>query len=104
MTDPFHHVPRKTFTAQEHAKIFAARGGRCHRCGRRLGPQDNWFLEHLIALENGGTNDPENMDVTCDWCFPEKNAEDHALAGHARRSYTKHNVPGRVRKSRSWRR
>lgn len=102
MSDPFRHEPRKRFTAQERAEIFALRGGRCHRCTRKLGPQDTWILEHLIALENGGTNDTENMEVTCSWCEPTKTAEDHAKAGHSRRAYTKHTVPGAFRRSKSW--
>ena len=101
--NPFQHVKRRIFTAQERAKVFADRAGHCHRCQRKLGPADKWILEHLIALENGGTNEPENLEVTCNWCEPEKTAEDHAKAGHARRSYTKHNVPSEFRRSRSWR-
>lgn len=102
MTSPFEHVKRKQFTAQERAAVFAKRNGKCHRCDRRLSPRDKWTLEHLIALENGGTNEPENLDVTCEWCEPEKTAEDHAAAGHARRAYTKHNVPSEFRRSKSW--
>jgi 5-methylcytosine-specific restriction endonuclease McrA len=104
VTNPFHHEPRKRFSAQERAEIFALRGGRCHRCTRTLGPQDSWILEHLIAFENGGTNDTTNMEVTCTWCEPEKTAEDHGKAGHSRRAYTKHVVPSEHRRSRSWRR
>lgn len=100
---PFVHEPRKRFTAQERARVFASCDGKCHRCGRKLSPRDDWTLEHLIALENGGTNDSANLTVTCEWCEPEKTAEDHEQAGHARRSYTKHVVPKRFRKSRAWR-
>lgn len=102
MTNPFRHEPRKRFTAQERAAVFAARGGRCHVCKRKLGPRDRWTLEHVIALENGGTNDHENMDVTCDWCEPDKTANDHEKAGHSRRVYTKHHVPKEFQRSRSW--
>jgi len=102
MTNPFEHVPRKTFTPQERARIFVARGGRCHRCTRKIQRGEDWTLEHLIALENGGTNDEENMTVTCDWCEPEKTAEDHSKAGHSRRVFTRHVVPGRFMKSRAW--
>jgi len=30
------------------------------------------------ALINGGANRENNLDITCDWCLPEKNAEDVA--------------------------
>jgi len=104
MTSPFKHEPRKRFTPQERAEVFAARGGKCHRCKRKLGPRDRWILEHVLALENGGTNDTANLDVTCTWCEPEKTAEDHAQAGHNRRTFTKHNVPAEFRRSKLWRR
>lgn len=103
MSNPFQHVARKRFSAQERAEVFALREGRCHRCTRQLGPRDDWTLEHVIALENGGTNDINNLDVTCEWCEPTKTAEDHSAAGHNRRVYTRHNVPSRFRRSRSWR-
>jgi 5-methylcytosine-specific restriction endonuclease McrA len=101
---PFTHEPRKRFTAQERARVFALRCGRCHRCTRKLGPADAWILEHLIALENGGTNDESNLEVTCTWCEPEKTAEDHQQAGHGRRMFTKHVVPSEFRRSRAWNR
>lgn len=103
MTNPFVHERRKIFTAQERAQVFALRNGCCHRCTRKLSVSDDWTLEHRIALENGGTNDINNMDVTCDWCEPEKTAEDHRAAGHSRRIYTRHVVPGRFRKAKGWR-
>ena len=102
MTNPFQHVKRKDFTPQERAQVFALRGGKCHRCERKLTARDRWILEHVIALENGGTNDLENMDVTCSWCEPDKTAEDHAKAGHSRRAYTRHVVPSEFRRSKSW--
>ena len=69
----FHTNPRKSLTDQQKAKLFLERGGRCHRCKRKLGPADVWIVEHVQALENGGTNDWENLTVTCAWCLPEKN-------------------------------
>lgn len=99
----FVHEPRKRFTPQERAEVFAMRDGRCHRCTRPIGPRDRWTLEHMIALENGGTNDPENLSVSCDWCEPEKTAEDHAKAGKSRRNYTRHAVHSDFRRSRAWR-
>lgn len=102
MNTPFHHNPRGSMTPQRRARVFAARNGQCHKCGRKLGPSDFWCVEHVIALECGGTDDETNLDVTCEWCLPDKNAEDHATAGHIRRSATKHTVPSAFRKRR-WR-
>lgn len=62
------------------ARVFLAKGGRCHRCSRLVQPSlgDKWTLEHLVAIINGGANAEANLDVTCSWCLPAKNAEDVA--------------------------
>lgn len=59
-------------------RVFQARKGICHRCGRKIGPADRWTLEHLIALILGGRNAEDNLGCTCEWCLPIKNAEDQA--------------------------
>lgn len=59
-------------------RVFASAQGKCHRCGRKIGPADRWTLEHLIALILGGRNAEENLGCTCEWCLPVKNAEDQA--------------------------
>jgi 5-methylcytosine-specific restriction endonuclease McrA len=96
---PWHHVPRKTLTPQQKAKLFHERGGRCHRCRRKLRSGDIWSVEHMFALENGGSNDRDNLDITCSWCKPKKDAADHATAAKSRHVATKHAVPSRERKS-----
>lgn len=99
MTHAFHTNPRKTLTDQQKAKLFLERGGRCHRCFRKLRPpRDVWIVEHLRALENGGANDWENLTITCAWCFPKKNKEDDAIAKKIRHVATKHIVPTKERK------
>lgn len=62
------------------ARVFAAKGGRCHRCSRLIDAAggEGWTCEHLIALINGGKNAESNLDITCSWCLPIKNAEDVA--------------------------
>ena len=86
MTDqhPWRHEPRNRLTDQQKAKLFLERGGRCHRCKRKLGPSDTWTDEHVIALENGGTNAWDNRDISCSWCKPLKDAEDHKKAAKGR--------------------
>lgn len=101
----FVHEPRKTFTDQERARAFANADGKCQDCGRKIRPGQDWDLDHRLALENGGTNDIENMQVLCEFCHTRKTGEDHATAGHSRRVYTKHVVPKSKRKSKwNWRR
>lgn len=62
--------------ARVRLRVWDAKGGRCHRCSRKIGVGEHWTLEHLKALINGGENRERNLDLTCDWCLPEKNAED----------------------------
>jgi len=56
-------------------------------------------VEHITALECGGSNDWDNLGITCSWCKPKKDAEDHAQAGKQRRAATKHLLPKSLRKS-----
>ena len=97
---PFDHHKRGAMTPQRRARIFAAHEGRCHMCLRRLGPGDDWDVDHVQALERGGDDDDANLAPICDWCHDTKTADDHAEAGKGRRRYTKHVVPQRFRKSR----
>lgn len=104
MTSPFHHHERGSMSPQRRAKIFAAAGGRCHKCSRKLGPADYWEAEHVASLATGGDDEDGNIRPICEWCLPEKNAEDAEARGHMRRSYTKHVVPSSLRrKGKGWR-
>ena len=57
-------------------RVFDEHDSRCHRCGRKIGAGERWTLEHIKALINGGGNRESNLAISCDWCLPEKNAED----------------------------
>lgn len=76
-------------------RVFDAKGGRCHRCGRKIAAGDRWTLEHLKAVINGGANRESNLDVTCDWCLPAKNAEDVAEKSKVYRTRAKHLLPAK---------
>ena len=93
--------PRKSLTDQQKAKLFLERGGRCHRCGRKLRAGDIWTDEHVLALENGGTNDWENRDITCSWCCKPKNAEDDKTAAKTRAVATRCIIPEACRQKSS---
>jgi hypothetical protein len=58
--------------------VFTAKDGKCHRCARKITAGEPWTCEHLIAIINGGPNRESNLDVTCGWCLPIKNAADVA--------------------------
>lgn len=101
MSNPFQHEPRN-MTPQRRAKLFALGGGKCACCTRKLGPADDWDIDHRIALANGGTDDDENMQVLCGWCHGAKTSEDVSEHARGRRAYTRHVVPSKLRRSKSW--
>lgn len=93
MTSPWTPTPRERLTDQEKARLFVERGCRCWKCLRPLRVGDIWIVAHLIALENGGDNDWNNLDIECNWCTPIVNAADHAKAAKSRHVRTYHVVP-----------
>lgn len=100
MTSPSTRTRRKRISAQDRARLFTERGGRCSICQRKLLPGDRWVLERIIALENGGSNGEDNLSVTCFWCAREKTADDHGKTAKSRRVRTQHVVPKAVRQPR----
>ena len=100
MTSPWEHEPRERLTDQQRAKLFMERDGKCHRCGTKVRGK-KWYDEHVIALENGGTNKWDNRDITCYLCFHPKNTEDHGKAAKSRAVATKHVIPRSQRKDRT---
>jgi 5-methylcytosine-specific restriction endonuclease McrA len=99
----FTHAKRGSMTPQRALRIFQAADGRCHICKRKLGPADDWEVEHVIALENGGTDDDANLAPACSWCHADKTTDDHAQAGHGRRMAVRAFVPKRYRQKRGFR-
>lgn len=71
-------------------RVFERAEGRCHRCERKIGAGEGWTLEHLLAISRGGENRENNLGVTCDWCLPQKNAEDVAAKAKIARVAKKH--------------
>lgn len=74
-------------------RVFERCGGKCHRCQRKIRPGEGWTLEHVVALINAGRNAEDNLDVTCDWCLPAKNAEDVAEKAKTYAVKSKHVLP-----------
>jgi len=99
----FLHAKRRSRTPRERAIIFAERGGVCHRCTRKLGPVDSWDIDHVMALECGGTDDDDNLAPICEWCHDtDKTPADHAQGAKIRSMATRHTVPSAHRRSKSW--
>ena len=99
----FTHQKRGSMTAQRALRIFQACEGRCHICKRKLGPADDYEIEHKVALCNGGTDDDANLAPACSWCHQEKTSDDVALASHGRKMAAKSFVPRRFKKKNGWR-
>lgn len=55
-----------THTGADIALLFKAQGGNCWWCGKPL--PDNYHVDHVIALNRGGTNDAKNLCLACPSC------------------------------------
>jgi 5-methylcytosine-specific restriction protein A len=42
-------------------RVFEAHNGKCHLTGRKIGPADQWDVDHVLALANGGENRESNL-------------------------------------------
>lgn len=84
-------------------RLFEAKDGRCHMCGRKISAGEYWVAEHLIALCNGGENRETNLGLTCRNCLPAKNAADAAEKSETAAIRRKHILPRSKPKSK-WKR
>lgn len=98
----FVHATRRSMTPLRALRIFEERGGRCYLCERKLTAADDWEVEHRIALENGGTDEDDNLFIACTWCHKPKTADDHAQAAKGKRMAAKSLVPKRFKKTKGW--
>lgn len=71
-------------------RVFDRYEGRCGQCLRKIHAGEPWTLEHMKALINGGENRERNLDITCSWCLPAKNAADVAEKSAVAKSRKKH--------------
>ena len=99
----FHHHARGAMSEARIARIFAANDGRCHICGRKLRPGEDYEIDHKIALARGGTDDDDNLAPACSGCHLIKTGDDISEAAKGKRVATNHTVPGRFKRSK-WRR
>lgn len=58
---------RRPFSVQGRFDILMRDGFRCRYCGR-CAPDVELEIDHIIAVANGGTNDPSNLAVACSDC------------------------------------
>ncbi len=89
----FRHVKREYLTDQQRAKLFLNAGGKCAASTRKIRIGEVWIADHIQALENAGTNAPDNWQVLCPNCDKTKTATDHGKAAKGRDVATSLIVP-----------
>ena len=48
--------------------LFRKYGGHCSYCGKVLDPFDDYVVDHLIPVSKGGSDDPDNLMLSCHPC------------------------------------
>lgn len=71
-------------------RVFEAHGGVCHLTGRKITPGDDWEMDHVTALCNGGEHRENNLAPALKQKHREKTAEDVAQRAKAERVRKKH--------------
>jgi 5-methylcytosine-specific restriction endonuclease McrA len=84
-------------------RVFLAHGGVCHITGRKIRPGDEWDVDHVRALCNGGKNRESNMAPALREPHRGKTADDVALRAKGDRVRAKHLGIQKPRKIRRWR-
>jgi 5-methylcytosine-specific restriction endonuclease McrA len=96
---------RKRLSRRDRLAIWEAHGGVCVTCGLKIdGARERWIVEHVRALELGGTNDTANLGPAHERCGIEKTKDDHSRAGKAKAVKAKHlGIKKAKRPFRGWR-
>lgn len=71
-------------------RVFEAHGGVCHITGRKIWPGDEWDVEHVLALCNGGENRESNLAPALRSAHRKKTAADRAQKAKDDRVRKKH--------------
>ena len=82
---------RRSLSGRRRLEVWEKTGGTCILCDRRIdGVRERWIVEHIRALELGGTDDIDNMGPAHEACGREKTRDDHARAAEAKRQKIRH--------------
>jgi len=82
---------RRKMTPSRALKIWEQHKGVCVLCKEPIdGVRDDWFIEHVRALENGGSDEDDNLGPAHLWHKATKDAEDHSLAARSKRIKRRH--------------
>ncbi|WP_262027109.1 HNH endonuclease [Microvirga sp. Mcv34] len=77
---------RKKMTKSRALKIWEAHKGICVTCKQAIdATREDWFVEHIIALELGGKDEDPNCGPAHLSCKKDKDAADHRAAAQAKR-------------------
>lgn len=71
-------------------RVFERHGGICYLTGRKIFPGDQWDLDHVRALCNGGENRESNLAPALRDAHRKKTAEDVKARAKADRVRKKH--------------
>lgn len=71
-------------------RVFETHGGKCHLTGRKIRPGDDWDLDHVLALVNGGENRETNLAPALRSAHRKKTAQDVAQKAKDARVRAKH--------------
>lgn len=86
-------TPRRKMTPRRALKLWEMHKGICVLCHQPIdGAREDWFIEHIQALENGGSDEDDsgNLGPAHLWHKAAKDAEDHSLAARSKRQKRKH--------------
>jgi 5-methylcytosine-specific restriction endonuclease McrA len=82
---------RQKLTPHRRLKVWEKTGGRCVLCSGRIdGVRERWIVEHIRALELGGSDDFANLGPAHEACAVQKTREDHRRAARAKRQKIRH--------------
>ncbi len=70
---------KRTYSLEKLGAIYGKTEGRCAYCGRIFGPFDDWIVEHVISRSRGGSNEIDNLVLSCQSCNQQK--RDRSLEG-----------------------
>jgi len=87
--NPFHHEKRGSMTEKRAIEVFARFDGHCAHCKRKLFPGEDYEIDHIIALANGGTDEDSNLQLLCEGCHIIKTGGDVSDAAKGKRRYRK---------------
>lgn len=66
--------PRQKIERDIRALVWSKSGGRCWYCGTQTNPFDDFRVDHVVPVADGGTNDPANLAPACHPCNAAKGA------------------------------